>query len=317
MARMFEKKEGRLDYKNSAQQRLELSRNYHVQYYMVKLTINHDNGAAPVVKDDLLFNIIKSFEIVANGDLTVKSVPAAKLYINSLVGTGELGVNSTDLTASKTGAESYAYAVIPMSLFNVIRPHDTIFNTALFKTLDLLVNWGSAKTLGTDITVNSAKLEVFSSALIGYKRNENETIKYYLENNLRDEITATTQTHQIQMPVNKIYRSITIMATNDGVRTDDIVKGVKIKSGDSTVIDLPAEAIRSKNIFELRPGNADNLKGLLVINFAARGRLTDCLNTITDFKTLEIELDVEKVGSEKNEVNILSDVIRDTKTVVK
>lgn len=317
MARMFEKREGLLDYAESAQKRMELSRNYHVQYLMVKLSVNHTNAASPVLKDGLLFNAIQDFSIVANGDLTIKSVPASKLYVNSLIGTSKLGVNSIDLTANKANAESIAYAIIPLSMFGTVRPHDTILNTALFKSLDLLVNWGSDTTIGTDITINSAKLEVFSSALIGYRRNAEETIKYFLETNLRDEITATTSEHQIQMPVNKIYKSITIMALNDGVRADDIIKGIKIKSGDSTVVDLPAEAVRSKNIFEFKPDNDDNLKGLYVINFAGRGRLSDCLNTITDFNTLEIELDVVKQGSKKNEVNILSDVIRDTKTVVK
>lgn len=316
MARMFEKREQSADYAESAQKRIELSRNYHVQYLMVKLTVNHTNGASPSLKDNLLFNAIQDFSIVANGDLTIKSVPASKLYVNSLLGTSKLGVGKSDLTSNKSNAISYAYAIIPFSMFGTVRPHDTILNTELFKSLDLLVNWGSSNTIGKNITINNAKLEVFSSALIGYARNQAETIKYHLETNLRDEITATTTEHQIQMPVNKIYKSITIMALNDGQRSDDIIKGIKIKSGDSTVIDLPAEAIRSKNIFEFKPDQDDNLKGIYVINFAGRGRLSDCLNTITDFKTLEIELDVVKQGSKKNEVNILSDVIRDTLTVV-
>jgi len=314
MSRIFKRKEGTIPFSASTQERLELSRTAHVQNLIVKLSINHTNGTTPVFNDAKLWALINSIEVVANGNENIKQMPASKLYLDNIIATGMNGLNTVDTTASST-VDSYAYAIIPFSVPNSVRPHDTIINTRLFSTFDLLVNWGSASTLGSDITVNSASLEVSSSALVGYSRNVGETIKYFKETSLMKEVTSSTNEMTISLPVEKLYKGISIVATNDNLRTNEVINNVIIKSGETVFLNWDAETIRALNNFQYRPETTAGLDGIMVVDFTERSFLSDMLNTVTaqgGFNTLEVVLDVTKSGSGTDRVYVLSDTIQNT-----
>ncbi len=316
MARMYRRKEGQSLYSEGTQTRLELSRNYHMQYLLLKLTVVHDNESNAKFVDDEIFSVINQLELVANGNNTLKQIPSKKLYVDNLTGTTQRGMFKVDKTAG-TDKESYVYAVIPFSMFNTIRPTDTILNTRIFTTFELLVNWNSKTSLGTGITVKSAKLDVWSDSLVGYKRNAGESIKYFKSISQSKEITSTTPEFQITLPNQKIYKQIAIVATADNKRTDDIVKGIKIKSGTTVILEMDAEALRATNIFEFRPENNGLMKGIYVIDFAVRGRLSDLVNTKNpEFNQFDLILDVEK-QSGKNYVHVLTDEVVDTNIIEK
>ncbi len=309
MARLFERKEGQITFIASSQGRLPLSRNYHVQHLLLKLTVKHDNSSASF-KDEALYNLINYLEVVANGNQNIKQIPFNKLYLNNIMGTSQKGINDIK-TANGTDLVSTIWAVVPFSMFNTIRPYDTILNTAVFSTFDLLVNWGSDSSIGRGITVKEAQLDVFSSALVGYKRNPTETIKYFKETSLVQEVTSTTNELTISLPVKKMYKAISIVSMVNGKRVDSVIKGIKIKSGTTVIVDLDGDSIRAKNNFEYKPESADDLKGVYVIDFLIRGRLSDALDTIRNFNTLEVVLDVEKQTGTNN-VYVLSDTVEDT-----
>lgn len=315
MARLFKRKEGLVNYEASSQGRLELSRNNHVQSYMVKLTVNHDNGATVSFNDALLWSLINSFELVANGNENIKQIPASKIYLDNILATGMNGLNSIVQTVSTSGNVSYVYGMINLSIPNVVRPHDTILNTRNFSTLDLLVNWGSDATIGSGITVNSATCEVWSSALVGYTRNAGETIKYFKETSLVKEVTSSTTEMEITLPVEKLYQGISVVATNDNQRTNSVINNIIIKSGETVFANMNAQALRAENNMEFKPETTSGLDGIHIINFTQRGRLSDMLNTISargGFNTLEVVLDVTKSGSGTDRVYVLSDTVQDT-----
>ena len=313
MARIFEREEGQIKYVPSTQQRLAISRNYHMQYLMLKLTVNHDNTGA-AFKDEAMYNLINQLEIVANGNENLKQIPGNKLQLNNVLGTSMTGLNDIK-TGDGTGLVSTVYAIVPFSMFNTVRPYDTILNTALFTTFDLLINWGSDASVGTGITINSATVDVASSSLVNYARNDGESIKYFKEIALVEEITSTTTNYTINLPVKMIYKAISIIGMVDGVRDDSLIKNIKIKSGTTVIVDLPASILRAKNNFEFRPKDNDKLLGSYIIDFAIRGKLSDCLNTVTNFNTLEVVLSVEKQAGTNN-VFVLSDTIEDTGIIV-
>lgn len=314
MARLFEKKEGQIAYSASTQARLPLSRNYHMQFLLLTLKVTHDNASA-VFNDESLFSLINSIEVVANGNQNLKQVPASKLYLNNVINTGKEGIKDIK-TANGTNLVSYVTAMVPFSLFGTIRPYDTILNTAVFSTFDFLVNWGSDASIGSGITVKSAVLDIASSSLVGYKRNADETIKHFKETSLVEQVNSTTNELTISMPVQKIYKSLTIMGMVDKKRNAALIKGIKIKSGTTVIIDLDAETIKAKNLFDYRPDETALLDGVYVIDFLIRGKLSDALDTINNFNTLEVVLDVEKQTGTNN-VYILSDTIENTNVVEK
>ena len=213
-----------------------------------------------------------------------------------------------------TDKKSFVYFKIDFSMPNSLRPHDTILNTALFSTFDFLVNWGSSATVGTGITVKSATLEISSNSLVGYARNKGETIKYFKETSLVKEVTSSTSEMSITMPVKKLYRGISIIAFEDTGRSNKIIKKVTIKSGTTVFVDWSFDALQAENNFFFKPEDEGTFDGTVVIDFAQRGRLSDMLNTIQSFNTLEVVLDVVK-QSGTNKVYIFSDTVEDTNIV--
>lgn len=309
MARQFKIKEGVVPFVESNQKTLDLSRNYHVAYYLVKLSVTHDNSNADL-NDEKIWRLINNFRIVADGNVSIKQTPGSKIALNNLLHTGRRGKSSID-TTNGNNKKSYVWGIIPMSIPGMVRSHDTILNTAPYKSLQLLVNWGSSSNVGSGVTVKDAIIDVYSSQLVGYKRNEKETIKYFVENSLQENITNTTTEHTIQMPVNKNYQAFTLMATVDDKRNDNIINRIKIKSGSTVIVDWDAEAIRAMNIFNSHIEDNEDMTGIYKIDFTERGRLSDLLNTHTNFNTLEIVLDVTK-QSGTNVVYVLADEVEET-----
>ncbi len=314
MARLFERKENQATYVEGTQSRIELSRNYQMQALLCKLTVKHTNGAHPVFNDAMLFALINSIEVVANGNENIKQLPSSKLYIDNIISTSRLGLKDIVVTPNVADKESYVFFKIDFSMPNSARPHDTILNTSLFTTFGMLINWGSSNTIGTDIDVKSATIEVASTSLVGYTRNKGETIKYFKESSLSEEITSTTSEFTITMPVKKLYRAITIMSTVDNKRNDNVIKRVIIKSGTTVFVDWDFDFLRAMNNMEFKPESASSLTGICVIDFAKRGRLSDVLNTVASFNTLEIVLSVEKQTG-NNKVHVFSDCVEDTNVV--
>ncbi len=309
MARIFKRKEGVITYEASTQQRLQLSRNYHVQNYLVKLEVTHTNLTASF-KDEGLWALINSIQLVGNGNENIKQMPGNKVYLDNLMASGKSG-NKSIKTADGTGLVSYVYGLINLSMPGTARPHDTILNTGIFQSLDLNIDWGSDASLGTGITVTGAKLTVYSNQLINYKRNPGETIKYFEETSLSEEVTASATEMTINLPVQKLYKALAVVATVDGVRSNAVVNGIKLKSGTTVFVEWDAEALRVFNDFNYRVGNNENMNGIYVIDLTERGRLTDMLNTISNFNTLELVLNVTKQTG-TNFVTVYSDTVKQT-----
>lgn len=307
MARIFERFEGQAEYKSGVQGRVALSRDYHMQYLLVKLSLVHDNAANADFKDEEIFSIINNIEVVANGNQNLKQIPASKLYINNIVSSSMRGLNNIVKTEG-ADRNSYVFAMIPFSYPNTIRSHDTILNTRLFSTFELIVNWGSDATIGTGVTVKSGKLEVYSNSLINYTGEHSQAVTYFKETALNKDVTSSANEFEIELPVYKMYKSLSIVSTVDGKRVNSVINHIRIKSGTTTFVDLPAEVLRAENVFQYSPESVDLLKGIHVVDFMQRGRNKDALNTISEFRTLQVVLSVTK-QSGTNKIEIFSDTL--------
>ncbi len=259
MARVYKRKEGVIAFTPSTQQRLQLSRNYHVNRYLVKLEVKHTNATAKF-KDENLFALINGLQLVGNGNENIKQIPGNKIWIDNVIATGKSG--KSKIEKANGDKVSYVWGFIHLSMPNVVRPIDTILNSGVFQSLDLNIDWGSSANLGSGITVTSANLTVYSDQLINYKRNAGETIKYYEETSLNEEVTASTTEMTIQLPVNKLYKALTIVGVVDGKRNNALIKGIKLKSGTTVIMDWNAEALRVFNDFNYGIENDEVLTGL-------------------------------------------------------
>lgn len=304
MARKYLRQEGQNAYSASTQGRIQLSRNYHVRYLLCKLSINHTNASASF-KTDGFANLINAIQIVANGNKTIKHVDVKKLVANAVYGSGR-PMKSVLKTADGT-QQSELYFTIDFSKRGMVRPNDTIENSALYTTFDMLIDWANDSAVGTGITINSATLEVSSNQLVNYSRNTGERIAHFVETQLTEEITSSTTEYQISLPVKKIYQKLLIGSFLDGNKTDAIVNRVKLKSGTTVFADWKAEDLKADNLDRYKIATESTVDGLLMLDLTDRGRNSDALDTRGEFNTLELVLDVTK-QSGTNTVTVWSDV---------
>ncbi|WP_298750807.1 hypothetical protein [uncultured Arcobacter sp.] len=308
MANIFLKPEKKVPYNAGTQESVALSRNFFVQNLLCKLKVTHTNSSA-VFKDEALYSLINNVEVVANGSLTIKQMPSSKFHITNLKSTGKKG-NQSIITADGADKESYVWFMIPFSMPRTVRAHDTILNTKLFTNLDLIVNWGSDATIGTGITVTDAEIEVYSNALVNFTGNDaNTTETLFRETSASKEVTSSTNEMTFELPVGKLYKALDIVATVDGIRSNSVINNIKIHSGTTTFVDLPAEAIRAGNVFETGLTVPSDLNGIHLIDFMPRGRVTDALNTSGVYNTLTVTLDVTK-QSGLNKILLLSETLQ-------
>lgn len=305
MPRIYGTKEGTIPFAEGNQARLDLSRNYHIQAYMGLLKVNHTNASAAFKSEELL-SLINNVQIVANGNETIKSVPANKFHISHIMNTGVKGLQSIDKADGTK--DSFVWFKVYFSIPDTFRPEDTIFNTAVYSTLNMLVNWGNAANLGTGITINSASLDVYSHALTGYTRNVDEKIKHYKETYLKKDITVSSNELTIDLPVKQLYRGFAIASTINSVRADTVINKITLKSGTTVIVQLDAAEIRALNYGDYKVQNADDLKGIYILDFVSRGKNSDLLDTFSNFNSLELVLDVSKQTG-TNELHIYSDTI--------
>ncbi len=306
MARIFKRKEGQATFTASTQSRIQLSMNYHIQSLVCKLEVTHTNATA-VFKSEHFANLINSVQIVANGNRTVKHIDAKKLVYNALLASGKAMSNTVETgDGSKV---STIYFGIDFSMLGMIRPVDTIENSALYQTFDMLIDWASSSNVGTGITISSASISVSSNQLIGYSRNVNERIAHNVETQLTEEVTSSTTEMQIKLPTQKAYRGLLIASLLDGVRSNAVINGVKLKSGTTVFAEWTADDLRALNLTRHAVRTEADMDGLLYLDFCERGRISDVLDTRgTQFNTLELVLDVTKTADKTNNVVIYQDV---------
>lgn len=323
MAIIFERKEGKLNYQEGSQVRFELSNNSMVRRYIVKLTVDHDNGAAPVFNDSLLWSIISSLRITVGGGTNIKQIPGSKIAINNIFNYGITPKGFVDTAGNTTNSKSYAYGFIDFALPNMARPFDGIFDTRKYKSLDFIVDWGANSAIGSDITINSAVLEISKQGVTEYERNMAgqsangvaEPIRFYREDSLIREVTSTTNDLQIRMPQDKKYMALILATTNDYQYVDSIIKSIKLESSAYDIIDLSAEEIQAVNIFDSRGNTVADHTGLYRLDFTPRGRITDLIstfgNTKTGFVDFTLSLDVEKSVAGTDRITVYSDYIEE------
>ena len=313
MARSYRRKEGFVSFTAATQSRLELSRNYHHQYLLCKLVVNHDNATGVALKTDHFANLINSIQIVANGSTTIKHVDASKLVFNAMFDAGRAMQNDVK-TSVANGLVSTIYFTVDFSKRGMVRPADTIENAALYTTFDMLVDWANAAKVGSNITINSATLSVSSHQLVDYVRNPGERIARNVETQLTEEITSSTNEYQIQLPTKKIYQKILIAARVDGNRSNDVINSVKLKSGTTIFAEWNADDLRADNIDKNKIATVSDADGLLMLDLVGRKRNSDALDTRGQFNTLELVLDVTKQAGTNN-VTVYTDTFEITDVI--
>ena len=194
-----------------------------------------------------------------------------------------------------------------MNMFDMSRPIDSIFPTYRFQNLDLKCTFGSATSVGTNVTITDGTVTVSETAIENLNRDFD--YGFFKEIMQSKKISATNAKEEVRLPTEMLYKQITIVGIEDGALSDNIVQGVTIKSGAKIIKQLSATQIKAKMMRKSRSGDEAEITGMLVVDFAERGHGTEFIDTRRNeggFLQLSVELDVVDSGTD-NLVEIYSD----------
>lgn len=298
---------GRMDFQAGTTKTIPLNRENEVALYSLMLEVTHDNGASATLTVTDLIRLITEIRIVAGGRNNIKMVNALKMYLNNLKSHGIIPHNNIVTTSSTTGLKSWVEIIVPMNMFDMRRPVDSVFPSYRFQNLDLKCTFGSTTSVGSNVTITDGSVTVSETSVENLSRDFD--YGFFKEIMQSKKISATNPKEEVRLPTEMLYKQITIMGIKDGVLSDDIVQGVTIKSGAKIIKQLSATQIKAKMMRKSKNGLASEIDGMLVVDFAERGHGSEFIDTRRvegGFLQLSVELDVVDAGTD-NLVEIYSD----------
>jgi len=326
-SKLLERELGSVTFAANQTRTLQLPRNYAYRGLCLKLVADltrvttagtSANGPCDCPPAQLIGNL----QVIANGRDVIKNIDFETLHRANQIRFGTrprisaLGWAGGD-DAADVVMEIYAY--ISFEMWRAIHPVDTLFDSAGLATFDLIITFGTGTDTmspawqaeaGAVVTVNSATLYVAALEEVGIPAGTAFLINK--EYKIRQQVLATSNNFQIDMPVGNAFRAFIIKATSDGLPVQTILNNIKIKSGTEVYKNRIAPFMQMDNrlfnqleVPENRAaaGTAQDhylvenlLEGYYLVEFCIDGRLTQALDT-TRLSSLEFELDVNAVGT--------------------
>ena len=253
-----------IDYQANNTKTVLLNRENEVKLYKLRLEITHTNGATPALTVTDLFRLLTEVRIVAGGRNNLKMVNAIKLYLNYLKNYGVVPAYSVDTTASTAGLKSWVIIEVPMSMFDMVRPIDSILPSYRFQNLDLKVTFGATTSIGTNVTVTDGSVTVMEDGIENLNRDF--SYGFYKEIYQSKMISATNPKESILLPTEMLYKQFSFISYKDGVLSDDIVLGVTVRSGSKIIKQLTLKEIKEQMSRRWKLQNQSVFDGMLIVD---------------------------------------------------
>jgi len=327
--KILEREIGSIEYAENQTRTLPLPRNYAYRCLDLFLIakVEREAGSVGTCKDSAPAQLVKNIAIRANGRDVIKNYDMETLHrLNQHRHRTRPFIDSEGLAGfaiiATPGQVYMVHARIDFEMWDAIRPIDTLLDSAGLATLELIVTWGTGLDIHNDaadsasVTVNEATLYVSSVECVGVPPGTAfMTNKEYM---IRSQVTATSNRHQIFLPVSNLYRSIVIKTHSDGDQVNTILpfnitnqNTITIQSGTEVFKYRMAGFLQACNrldysmeVPEIMTDAAalnhrleeQSLEGYYILEFVKDGRLTECLDT-SKLSSLELNLDVVSVGT--------------------
>lgn len=291
-------------------------------------TATSADGGGPC--DSAPAQLVRSLDLVANGQDTIKRMPFETLHRKNEI---QFGVRPRIYAEEWAGYENAATKILKVAarmsfaMPRAIRQVETLLDTAALSSLDLLITFGAGLDTMNDtwpgtgtvpvVTVNDAKLHITAIEYIGVV---GWNLAIWKENWQRKEVVGVDNNFQVKLPYgsNLAYRSILIKTHSDKDQVDTILpyNGLAIlnkfwlKSGTEVYAYEIAQLLQVQNRLAYgmqvpeRTGSAAALnhrlqelvlEGYYYIDFCRDGRLTEMLDT-TMLSDLELVFEVANPG---------------------
>ena len=237
-----------------------------------KLTINHTNGASPVISADSFLNVLSKLNLVINGQDQLMSVPIRHwFYQNNYDFTRLVAGNQVSLftTVSSTG-NSVVWFYIPIALTRSLNPEDGVLDARGFKSLMLEANWGT--TIGTGVTtLNSGQLDIFTDEYSNVDENFAGG-RHEINVSSRNLDAVSSRTLELETKSNNQYRRLFIYTRDStGALSDAQIDNIIVRSRSFNYVNIKADSLQRANGWDFA---RDHQTGLYVIDFTRDGKMT-------------------------------------------
>lgn len=226
----------------------KLQRNYNYSFILFDLVVNYTAAAGAKFKYLNFANLIKSFQVFANGSTEFKNINFNQLvYMTYLYSKGKLLSAPPAITE---GSHTHTLRVmVPFASLLMMRPSDTGLMSNIYQTLDYLVNWASAESVGTGITIQSAQLKPTSFEKIESLSKDDAPVLRLIQKLQSEQITTNTNGYLINVPPLKQYQNFQfdLLKGSDGSAAPGCIKNIKFLNGTDVVAQLSVESLKAFN----------------------------------------------------------------------
>ncbi|MDE6886174.1 MAG: hypothetical protein K2P17_03960 [Helicobacteraceae bacterium] len=304
----------------------KLQRNYNYSYIIFELVVNYKAQTGATFKYLNFANLIKNFQIFANGSTEFKNLNFAQLVYQTYIYTrGKLFYDipqlpAKDATQALTATHTLR-VIVPFASLLMTKPSDTGLQSNQFQTLDYLINWNDASAVGTGIEIISAQLKPTSFEKIETLAKGEQVNNMKLVQKLQSEqITTTTTGYLINLPAQKQYQyfQFDLQTGSTGDAAPNTIKNIKFLNGTDVIVQLSIDTLKAMN--RLRYGIDDNaFKSIysayittnqvlnpdahFVLDFSDRGHYSNSWD-IKDFKAPQIALDTDLSSLNNASLNV-------------
>ncbi|RKY11471.1 MAG: hypothetical protein DRP65_04210 [Planctomycetota bacterium] len=318
--KVLEREIGTVEYAAGQTRTLPLPRNYAYDKIYLKLVAQLDVAAGATAgnpKDSCPAQLVQNIQVRANGRDVIKNYDMESLHRLTQIRHGVRPYIVSLASGYEQGDDNVVavHAIIDFAMWRASKPIDTLLDSAGLATLDLIITWtGSPNDVMNDafdgtVSVDSATLYVASLERVGIPAGTK--FMFNKEYQIRSQVTATSASHQIQLPVGNLFRDFTIKTHSDGVQVNTILNNIQLKSGTEVFKNRLAGFRQMDDRVEYglevpevlaSAGATDHfyteyvLDGYYILDFVKDGRLTEALDT-TRLSSLELLLDVNSVGT--------------------
>jgi len=239
---------------------------------ILQLDLDVTNGSSAAATIFQLCNVIKKISLVINGQDTRISVPFYHLFYSNAY---DFSSTPRYLISSASGSGTdRVNVVLPFALPRAVLPDDTLLDLRNVSSATLEVTFG-AKTYGTNKTINSGALKIYSMEYA--QAGEFSPIAIH-EMSYTNKAIASQGEIDIDLDYGGAnqYKGLYVYTfNNSGALTGGLFSNFKVKSRTFTYIDIKTNILLGNNQIRYNMDRVYN--GVYVIDFT-NGRMSERLD---------------------------------------
>lgn len=232
---------------------IDIPRGYDIESLFFRITATANvTTAGTAVRAMAPTQIVKRFELIADGKNTIASVPGWFLAKN--VGRDQYGLMTPPSAASIAAYSVEFFGSLDQALIDGVRPKDSNLRTSGMSLLQGRFTLGACVDLFTGApagTFTALSVEVYTVETIELADSKTGAITspLYLQKRSYQDIAipASNANQQIVLPIGNALRGVMLLATVNGEPSNAVINNIQLASGVDVRFNMPGAAVQRMN----------------------------------------------------------------------